>query len=209
GAFTKSAQFPFYIWLPDAMEAPTPVSAYLHSATMVKAGLYLVARFTPIFAASEVWVWLVTGIGLLTLFWGSFFAVKQTDLRAILAFSRVSQLGVIMSLLGVGAVSYHVNADTTLFKVAGFAGLFHLLNHSVFKGSLLMFAGIVDHETRIRDISKLDRLMIIRQFSFEVVFICFMSMVWISSFGGFLCKVLFLTSMLAFIYFDFFHFSTW
>ncbi|MBO1911914.1 monovalent cation/H+ antiporter subunit A, partial [Microvirga sp. 3-52] len=100
GAFTKSAQFPFYIWLPDAMEAPTPVSAYLHSATMVKAGLYLVARFTPVFAASEVWIWLVTGIGLLTLFWGSFFAVKQTDLKAILAFSTVSQLGLIMSLLG-------------------------------------------------------------------------------------------------------------
>src|SRR5699024_5180653 len=80
GAFTKSAQFPFYIWFPDAMEAPTPVSAYLHSATMVKAGLYLVARFTPIFASSEVWIWLVTGIGLLTLFWRSFFAVKQTDL---------------------------------------------------------------------------------------------------------------------------------
>ena len=107
GAFTKSAQFPFYIWLPDAMEAPTPVSAYLHSATMVKAGLYLVARFTPIFAVSEVWIWLVTGIGLLTLFWGSFFAVKQTDLKAILAFSTVSQLGLIMSLLGAGAVAYH------------------------------------------------------------------------------------------------------
>ena len=103
GAFTKSAQFPFHIWFPDAMEAPTPVSAYLHSATMVKAGLYLVARFTPIFAVSEVWVWLVTGIGLLTLFWGSFFAVKQTDLKAILAFSTVSQLGLIMSLLGAGA----------------------------------------------------------------------------------------------------------
>ena len=107
GAFTKSAQFPFYIWLPDAMEAPTPVSAYLHSATMVKAGLYLVARFTPIFAVSEVWIWLVTGIGLLTLFWGSFFAVKQTDLKAILAFSTVSQLGLIMSLLGAGAIAYH------------------------------------------------------------------------------------------------------
>lgn len=125
GAFTKSAQFPFYIWLPDAMEAPTPVSAYLHSATMVKAGIYLVARFTPLFAMSEVWIWFVTGIGLLTLFWGSFFAVKQTDLKAILAFSTVSQLGLIMSLLGVSAVSYHVSSDTTLFKVAGFAAIFH------------------------------------------------------------------------------------
>lgn len=209
GAFTKSAQFPFYIWLPDAMEAPTPVSAYLHSATMVKAGLYLVARFTPIFAASEVWIWLVTGIGLLTLFWGSFFAVKQTDLKAILAFSTVSQLGLIMSLLGVGAVSYHVNADTTLFKVAGFAGLFHLLNHAVFKGSLFMVAGIVDHETGTRDIRKLGGLMSIMPFSFTVAFIGSMSMAGLPPFGGFLSKELFLTSMLAFKDFDLFHFSTW
>src|SRR5699024_9718050 len=114
-ALTKSAQFPFYIWLPDAMEAPTPVSVYLHSSTMVKAGLYLVARFAPIFAASHVWISLVPGIGLLTLFCGSFFAVKQTYLQAILAFSTFRQLGLIMSLLCVGAVSYHVNADTTLF----------------------------------------------------------------------------------------------
>src|SRR4029079_19045316 len=92
GAFTKSAQFPFYIWLPDAMEAPTPVSAYLHSATMVKAGLYLVARFTPIFWSSEVWFWLVSSIGLITLFWGSLNAVRQIDLKALLAYSTISQL---------------------------------------------------------------------------------------------------------------------
>src|SRR5690606_486036 len=92
GAFTKSAQFPFHIWLPDAMEAPTPVSAYLHSATMVKAGIYLVARLSPIFAISSVWLWLVSLVGIFTLFWGSFNAVKQTDLKGILAFSTVSQL---------------------------------------------------------------------------------------------------------------------
>src|SRR5699024_6774728 len=85
GAFTKSAQFPFHIWLPDAMEAPTPVSAYLHSATMVKAGIYLVARFTPIFGGEQVWFWLVSGVGLLTLFWCSFQAIRQTDLKALLA----------------------------------------------------------------------------------------------------------------------------
>ena len=98
GAFTKSAQFPFHIWLPDAMEAPTPVSAYLHSATMVKAGLYVVARFTPIFGGQGLWFWLVTGVGLLTLCYGSFLAVKKNDLKAILAYSTISQLGLIMSL---------------------------------------------------------------------------------------------------------------
>ena len=93
GAFTKSAQFPFSIWLPDAMEAPTPISAYLHSATMVKAGIYLVARFTPIFGGNEVWFWLVSGIGLITLLYGSVNAVRQTDLKALLAYSTISQLG--------------------------------------------------------------------------------------------------------------------
>lgn len=209
GAFTKSAQFPFYIWLPDAMEAPTPVSAYLHSATMVKAGLYLVARFTPVFAASEVWIWLVTGIGLLTLFWGSFFAVKQTDLKAILAFSTVSQLGFIMSLLGAGAISYHVSTDTTLFKFAGFAAIFHLINHAVFKGSLFMIAGIVDHETGTRDIRKLGGLMGIMPISFTVAFIGSMSMAGLPPFGGFLSKELFLTSMLALRDFDLFNFASW
>lgn len=107
GAFTKSAQFPFHIWLPDAMEAPTPVSAYLHSATMVKAGLYVVARFTPIFGGQGLWFWLVTGVGLLTLCYGSFLAVKKNDLKAILAYSTISQLGLIMSLLGVGSLALY------------------------------------------------------------------------------------------------------
>ena len=210
GAFTKSAQFPFYIWLPDAMEAPTPVSAYLHSATMVKAGLYLVARFTPLFASSEVWIWLVTGIGLLTLFWGSFFAVKQTDLKAILAFSTVSQLGLIMSLLGASAVAYHVNgADIAIFKFAAFAAIFHLINHAMFKGSLFMVAGIVDHETGTRDIRKLGGLMSIMPVSFTVAFIGSMSMAGLPPFSGFLSKELFLTSMLALPDFELFNFSTW
>ncbi len=210
GAFTKSAQFPFYIWLPDAMEAPTPVSAYLHSATMVKAGLYLVARFTPVFAASEVWIWLVTGIGLLTLFWGSFFAVKQTDLKAILAFSTVSQLGLIMSLLGASAVSYHVEGENAaLFKFAAFAAIFHLLNHAMFKGSLFMVAGIVDHQTGTRDIRKLGGLMSIMPISFTVAFIGSMSMAGLPPFGGFLSKELFFTSMIALPKFELFNFATW
>ncbi len=207
GAFTKSAQFPFYIWLPDAMEAPTPVSAYLHSATMVKAGLYLVARFTPIFAISEVWVWLVTGIGLLTLFWGSVFAVKQTDLKAILAFSTVSQLGLIMSLLGASAVAYH--SDDAIFKFAAFAAIFHLINHATFKGSLFMIAGIVDHETGTRDIRKLGGLMSIMPISFTVAFIGSMSMAGLPPFNGFLSKEMFLESMLAIRHFELYNFATW
>ena len=210
GAFTKSAQFPFYIWLPDAMEAPTPVSAYLHSATMVKAGIYLVARFTPIFAASELWVWLVTGIGILTLFWGSFFAIKQTDLKGILAFSTVSQLGLIMSLLGAGAVAYHVNgAANTVFKYAAFAAIFHLINHATFKGSLFMIAGIIDHETGTRDIRKLGGLMSIMPLSFTVAAIGSFSMAGLPPFNGFLSKEMFLTAMLSLQNFNLFGFDTW
>lgn len=209
GAFTKSAQFPFYIWLPDAMEAPTPVSAYLHSATMVKAGIYLVARFTPIFAASEVWVWLVTGVGLITLFWGSIFAVKQTDLKAILAFSTVSQLGLIMALLGAGSMSYHVSgAEGTIFKYAAFAAIFHVINHATFKGSLFMIAGIVDHETGTRNIRKLGGLMSLMPVSFSIAMIGSFSMAGIPFFNGFLSKEMFLTAMLSIAQFDFFNFET-
>ncbi|HSO57710.1 MAG TPA: Na+/H+ antiporter subunit A [Paenisporosarcina sp.] len=211
GAFTKSAQFPFYIWLPDAMEAPTPVSAYLHSATMVKAGLYLVARFTPLYASSEYWIWLVTGIGLLTLLWGSFFALKQTDLKGILAFSTVSQLGLIMSLLGAGAISFHtgVEDDNSIFKYAAFAAIFHLVNHATFKGSLFMIAGIIDHETGTRDIRKLGGLMSIMPISFTIALIGSFSMAGLPPFNGFLSKEMFLTGMLSIAEFDFFAFDTW
>ena len=209
GAFTKSAQFPFYIWLPDAMEAPTPVSAYLHSATMVKAGIYLVARFTPIFAVSEVWIWLVAGIGLITLLWGSLFASKQTDLKGILAFSTVSQLGLIMSLLGVSAMAFHVeDATSTIFKYAGFAAIFHLINHATFKGSLFMIAGIVDHETGTRDIRKLGGLMSLMPVSFTVALIGSFSMAGLPPFNGFLSKEMFLTAMLSVKEFDLFNFET-
>ncbi|MEK3980781.1 Na+/H+ antiporter subunit A [Psychrobacillus sp. FSL K6-2836] len=210
GAFTKSAQFPFYIWLPDAMEAPTPVSAYLHSATMVKAGLYLVARFTPIFALSEVWVWLVTGVGLLTLFWGSVFAVKQTDLKAILAFSTVSQLGLIMSLLGIGSISYHVTGDlVATFTFASFAAIFHLMNHATFKGSLFMIAGIIDHETGTRDIRKLGGLMSLMPISFTIAMIGSFSMAGIPLFNGFLSKEMFLDATLSLQHFNVHALESW
>ena len=210
GAFTKSAQFPFYIWLPDAMEAPTPVSAYLHSATMVKAGLYLVARFTPIFAASGLWVWLVTGVGLFTMIWGSIFALKQKDLKGILAFSTVSQLGLIMSLLGASAMGFHVeDAANTVFKYAAFAAIFHLVNHAVFKGSLFMVAGIVDHETGTRDIRKLGGLMSLMPISFTLAMIGSLSMAGIPLFGGFLSKETFLTAMLAITEFELFSMDVW
>lgn len=210
GAFTKSAQFPFYIWLPDAMEAPTPVSAYLHSATMVKAGLYLVARFTPIFAISGTWMWLVAGVGLFTMFWGSFFALKQKDLKAILAFSTVSQLGLIMSLLGASAAGYHIeNASETVFKYAAFAAIFHLINHATFKGSLFMIAGIIDHETGTRDIRKLGGLMSLMPISFTIAMIGSFSMAGLPPFNGFLSKEMFLTAMLSLREFDLFSMDVW
>ncbi|MDN7243614.1 Na+/H+ antiporter subunit A [Planococcus sp. N028] len=210
GAFTKSAQFPFYIWLPDAMEAPTPVSAYLHSATMVKAGLYLVARFTPIFAVSGTWMWLVTGVGLFTMVWGSIFALKQKDLKAILAFSTVSQLGLIMSLLGASAAGYHIeDASGTIFKYAAFAAIFHLINHATFKGSLFMIAGIVDHETGTRDIRKLGGLMSLMPISFTIAMIGSFSMAGLPPFNGFLSKEMFLTAMLSLREFDLFSMDVW
>ena len=148
GAFSKSVQFPFSIWLPDAMEAPTPVSAYLHSATMVKAGIYLVARLTTIFGGAPEWFWFVSGIGIITLLYGSFNAIRQTDLKALLAYSTISQLGLVMSLLGLGsaALYFEVVSEGAIYAIAIFAAIFHLMNHSTFKGCLFMVVGIIDHE---------------------------------------------------------------
>lgn len=196
GAFTKSAQFPFHIWLPDAMEAPTPVSAYLHSATMVKAGIYLVARTTPIFGGHEVWFWLVSGIGIITLFWGSLNAVKQYDLKAILAFSTVSQLGLIMSLFGLGSAALHngYTEQSIVYTGATFAALFHLINHSTFKGALFMMVGIVDHEVGTRDIRRLGGLMALMPLTFTIAVIGSASMAGLPPFNGFLSKELFFTA---------------
>lgn len=210
GAFTKSAQFPFYIWLPDAMEAPTPVSAYLHSATMVKAGIYLVARLSPIFAFSGYWFWIISAVGLFTMAWASFNAVKQTDLKGILAFSTVSQLGLIMSLLGLGAASLHVDSlDDNLYTAAIIAAVFHLINHATFKGSLFMVVGIIDHETGTRDIRKLGGLMSLMPVTFTLSVIGAFSMAGLPPFNGFLSKEMFLKSTVEILSFHLFNVSTW
>ncbi|HSJ35069.1 MAG TPA: hydrogen gas-evolving membrane-bound hydrogenase subunit E [Acidimicrobiia bacterium] len=144
GAFTKSAQFPFHFWLPGAMAAPTPVSAYLHSATMVKAGIYLVARLAPAFAAVIGW-WrptLIT-VGVVTMLVGGWRALAQDDLKLILAQGTVSQLGFIMLLVGMGVPE------------ATFAGAAMILAHGIFKAALFMTAGIVDHQAHTRDIRRL------------------------------------------------------
>lgn len=204
GAFTKSAQFPFHIWLPDAMEAPTPVSAYLHSATMVKAGIYLVARFTPVFGSEAVWFYLVTCVGIFTLFWGSFNAVRQKDLKALLAYSTVSQLGLIMSLLGLGSLAYQngFSVNSVVYTQATFAALFHLINHSTFKGALFMAVGIIDHQVGTRDIRRLGGLMSFMPVTFTIAMIGSFSMAGLPPFNGFLSKELFFEAVLAVRYAD-------
>lgn len=205
GAFTKSAQFPFHIWLPTAMEAPTPVSAYLHSATMVKAGIYLVARFTPIFGGELTWFWLVTGVGLVTMFWASFNAVRQTDLKALLAYSTISQLGMIMSMFGMSsaALGNGFSANSVIFTQAAFAGLFHLINHSTFKGALFMIVGIVDHELGTRDIRRLGGLAKFMPITFTIAAIGSLSMAGLPPFNGFLSKEMFFTAALNISQLDF------
>ena len=198
GAFTKSAQFPFHIWLPDAMEAPTPISAYLHSATMVKAGVYLVARLTPLFGALIEWSWTIIIVGIITLFWGSFNAVKQFDLKALLAFSTISQLGLIMTLFGIGSFALNERFVTgeLIFHAALVAAVFHIINHSIFKGSLFMMVGILDHETGTRDIRKLGGIIHLMPISFTLTMIGAFSMAGLPLFSGFLSKEMFLTSVL-------------
>jgi multicomponent Na+:H+ antiporter subunit A len=142
-AFTKSAQFPFHFWLPNAMEAPTPVSAYLHSATMVKAGVYLIARMTPIVGSTSMWTIAVTVAGAATMVLGAYRAVQETDLKRILAYSTLSALGVLTMLLGVGT------RETII------AALAYLVAHAGYKGALFLVAGIIDHEAGTRDISAL------------------------------------------------------
>lgn len=198
GAFTKSAQFPFHIWLPDAMEAPTPISAYLHSATMVKAGVYLVARLTPIFGGHQEWFWTITIIGLITLLIGSLKAIHQSDLKALLAFSTISQIGLIMTLLGIGsmAINTQYSGSSLLFAGATLAAIFHLINHSIFKGCLFMMIGILDHETGTRDIRRLAGLIHVMPVSFTLTMIGAFSMAGLPPFSGFLSKEMFFSGVL-------------
>lgn len=145
-AFTKSAQVPFHFWLPNAMDAPTPVSAYLHSATMVKAGVYLLARLNPTLGGTEAWFWALTIAGGVTALWGSAMALRSTDLKKILAYTTLMALGVLVLLIGIGS-------DGALKAFAGF-----LLAHSLYKGALFMGAGSVDHGSGTREVGELGGL---------------------------------------------------
>ena len=184
GCFTKSAQFPFHFWLPHAMSAPTPVSAYLHSATMVKAGLFLMARLWPVLSGTEVWVTLVCSVGLLTMLIGAFIAFFKHDLKGLLAFSTVSHLGLICFLLGTG----------TTF--GAMAAVFHILNHASFKAALFMVAGIVDHGVHTRDMRRLGGLRHVMPLTFVLATLAGLSMAGIPLLNGFVSKEMMLEEAL-------------
>lgn len=176
GCFTKSAQFPFHFWLPHAMAAPTPVSAYLHSATMVKAGIFLMARMWPVLSGTPEWFMIVTTAGLVTMVLGAVIALFKHDLKALLAFSTVSHLGLITMLLGTG----------TAF--GAMAAVFHILNHATFKAALFMSAGIIDHGAHTRDIRRLGGLRSLMPVTFVIVTLAALSMAGIPLLNGFLSK---------------------
>jgi multicomponent K+:H+ antiporter subunit A len=176
GCFTKSAQFPFHFWLPHAMAAPTPVSAYLHSATMVKAGLFLMARMWPVLAGTEAWVLIVSTAGLVTMVLGAVIALFKDDLKAVLAYSTVSHLGLVTMLLGLGTAA------------AAVVAIFHIINHATFKAALFMAAGIVDHEAHTRDIARLGGLRRLMPVTFAIVLVAALSMAGIPPLNGFLSK---------------------
>ncbi len=185
GAFTKSAQFPFHFWLPNAMAAPTPVSAYLHSATMVKAGIFLLARLLPIFAGAALYHNIVTFIGLFTLCMAAFFAIFKEDLKGLLAYSTISHLGLIMCLLGIGS------------PLAVAAAIFHIINHATFKAALFMIAGIIDHESGTRDLRKLSGLWQLLPFTATLTMITAASMAGVPLTNGFLSKEMFFNELIA------------
>jgi len=179
GVFTKSAQFPFHFWLPHAMAAPTPVSAYLHSATMVKAGVFLLARLFPALSGTPEWFWLVSGAGLATLLIGAYVALFKHDLKGLLAYSTLSHLGLITLLFGLST------------PLAAVAGLFHIINHATFKASLFMAAGIIDHETGTRDLRRLHGLWRFMPYTATLAMVAAAAMAGVPLLNGFLSKEMF------------------
>lgn len=175
-AFTKSAQFPFHIWLPRAMSAPTPASAYLHSATMVKAGIYLMARLNPVLGETELWFWLLSSVGLITMVLGAYLGLKQNDLKALLAYSTISQLGVLMMLIG---------QDTSIAFKALVVGV---LAHALYKSALFLLAGTVDHEAGTRDLRLLGGLREKMPLTAVLTVIAGLSMAGLPPLFGFLAK---------------------
>ncbi|HRO14151.1 MAG TPA: monovalent cation/H+ antiporter subunit A [Paracoccus sp. (in: a-proteobacteria)] len=180
GAFTKSAQFPFHFWLPRAMAAPTPVSAYLHSATMVKAGLFLMARLWPVLAGTPEWFAIVATTGLVTMLVGAAIALFQDELKGLLAYSTVSHLGLITMLLGMGTPE------------AAVAAMFHIIAHATFKAALFMTAGIIDHEAHTMSIARLGGLRALMPLTFAIATVAGLSMAGIPPFNGFISKELML-----------------
>jgi multicomponent K+:H+ antiporter subunit A len=184
GALTKSAQFPFHFWLPHAMAAPTPVSAYLHSATMVKAGVFLLTRFWPVLAGTDEWFWLVGGAGVCTMLLGAFFAIFQSDLKGLLAYSTISHLGLVTVLLGMGTTAGVV------------AAIFHMMNHAIFKASLFMAVGIIDHEAGTRDMKILRGLRQSLPITATLAIVAGASMAGVPLLNGFLSKEMFFAESL-------------
>jgi multicomponent Na+:H+ antiporter subunit A len=185
-AFTKSAQFPFHFWLPNAMQAPTPVSAYLHSATMVKAGIYLVARLTPVLGGSTLWTGVIVLAGTLTMLGGSYRAVRETDLKRILAYSTIAALGVLMLLLGIGTAQ------------AITAALVYLVAHACYKGALFLVAGAVEHGTGTRDVVALGGLRRLMPWTALAASLAAVSMAGVPLSLGFLAKEQLYEGVLAF-----------
>ena len=179
GALTKSAQFPFHFWLPHAMAAPTPVSAYLHSATMVKAGVFLLARLWPVLSGTPEWFWIIGGAGLATLLLGSYVAMFQNDLKGLLAYSTISHLGLITLLLGLNS------------PLAAVAAVFHMMNHATFKASLFMSVGIIDHESGTRDMRRLDGLFRFMPITGTLAIVACAAMAGVPLLNGFLSKEMF------------------
>jgi multicomponent Na+:H+ antiporter subunit A len=176
GAFTKSAQFPFHYWLPGAMAAPTPVSAYLHSATMVKAGIVLLARTAPIFSDTGVWRWWVVLAGVTTMLLGGWRALRETDAKLVLAHSTVSQLGLLTVLFGIGS------------PYATYAGVAHLVAHAIFKAGLFLGVGVIDHELGTRDVAKIGAARRSVPVSVVAIGACLLSMAGIIPLFGFATK---------------------